>query len=74
MTHSSILVRSTGNIIGGKGTILLSDALKSNTTLTQLNLYGKRNRNNTQMVYIKNHSFHPSNLQPMTLEIWIQQR
>ena len=37
--HSfSILIKSTGNEIGAPGAISLSDALKSNTTLTQLNI------------------------------------
>ena len=36
-----ILIESTGNFIGVTGTISLSDALKSNTTLTKLNLSGE---------------------------------
>jgi hypothetical protein len=32
---------STGNDIESKGTELLAEALKSNTSLTQLNFYGE---------------------------------
>ena len=34
----SILIKSTDNIIGETGATSLSDALKSNTTLTELDL------------------------------------
>ena len=37
--HSSILIKSTDNNIGDTGATSLSEALKSNTTLTQLNLW-----------------------------------
>ena len=36
-----ILIKSTGNSIGESGEASLSDALKSNTTLTKLKLGGK---------------------------------
>ena len=42
-----ILIESTGNMIGDTGATSLSDALKSNTTLTELNLFGEYKRNNT---------------------------
>ena len=38
---------STGNKIGETGATSLSDALKSNTTLTKLELDGEHERNNT---------------------------
>ena len=45
-----ILNKSTGNFIGDTGvtSTSLSDVLKSNTTLTELCLYGERQGNNTQ--------------------------
>ena len=39
-----ILIKSTDNQIGDMGATSLSDALQSNTTLTQLNLDGKRKK------------------------------
>ena len=42
----SILIKSTENYLGDEGAKSLSDALKSNTTLTQLNLSGEDKRNN----------------------------
>ena len=46
--HSfSILIKSTGNVIGAPGATSLSDALKVNTTLTQLDLGCEDKRNNT---------------------------
>ena len=42
-----ILIKSTGNNIGEAGATSLSDALKSNTTLTKLNLSGKYKRTRT---------------------------
>ena len=50
----SILIKSTGNNIGETGATSLSDALKSNTTLTKLNLRGEHEINNTQMTSIDN--------------------
>ena len=41
------LYSSTGNKIGDAGATSLSESLKSNTTLTQLNLSGKDQRKNT---------------------------
>ena len=37
----SMLIQSTGNNIGDTGATSLSEALKSNTALTQLNLLGE---------------------------------
>ena len=37
----------TGNTIRGRGASSLSDALRSNTTLTELNLESEDKRNNT---------------------------
>ena len=45
----SILIKSIDNDIRNGGGTSLSDALKSNTTLTELNLYGEHKRNNTKM-------------------------
>ena len=42
----SILIKSTVNDIGDTGATSLSDALKSNTTLTKLNLYCEHKRTN----------------------------
>ena len=54
----SILIKSTENNIGKIGTTSLSEALKSNTTLTELNLSCEHKRNNTQMISTKtNNSF-----------------
>ena len=38
--HFSTFIKSTVNNIGDRGATSLSDALKSNTTLTKLNLWG----------------------------------
>ena len=53
----SLLIQSTDNAIGGTGATSLSDALKSNTTLTKLDLSCKDKRNNTQMLSINNPLF-----------------
>ena len=53
----SISIKSTVNKIGDTGATSLSDALKSNTTLTELDLWGKNKRNNTQMTSIDNPLF-----------------
>ena len=45
-----LLFQSIGNKIGKEGATSLSEALKSNPTLTQLDLGGTHKRNNTQMV------------------------
>ena len=46
-----ILIESTGNDIGYRGATSLSDALKSNTTLTKLDLSGGHKRNNTKGIH-----------------------
>ena len=56
-TTLSILIKSIVNEIGERGATSLSEALKSNTTLTKLNLRGRHKRNNTQMVSINNQLF-----------------
>ena len=53
----SIHIKSIGNKIGETGTTSLSDALKSNTTLIELNLSGENKRNNTQMISTNNPFF-----------------
>ena len=53
----SIHIKSTGNYMGCTGATSLSDALKSNKTLSELNLSGKHKRNNTEMTYIDNSLF-----------------
>ena len=56
--HSfSFFITSTDNNIGGAGAASLSKALKSNTTLTKLNLGGKDKRKKTQMVSINKSLF-----------------
>ena len=52
-----ILIKSTGENIGETGATSLSDALKANTTLTELNLNCEDKRNNTQMASINNSLF-----------------
>ena len=52
----SIHIKSTANIIGDAGATSLCDALKSNITLTQINLCCKNKRKDTQMASI-NKSF-----------------
>ena len=52
-----IIIKPTDNKIGDTGATALGGALKSNTTLTELNLEGKDKRNNTQMASIKNKFF-----------------
>ena len=47
-----IIIKSTEINIGETGATLLSEALKSNTTLTGLNLSGEHKRNNTEMACI----------------------
>ena len=51
----SILIASTDNDIGETGATSLSEALKSNTTLTELNLNGEDKRKKT-------HKRHPSTI------------
>ena len=51
----SIFITSTVNNIGDTGTTSLSEALKSNTTLTELNLSGEDKRKKT-------HKRHPSTI------------
>ena len=53
-THVLTIIKSTGNNIEARGAMSLSDALKSNTTLTKLDLFGEGKRNNTQMASINN--------------------
>ena len=48
------LIKSTGNNIGDTGATSLSDALKSNTPLTEINLKCEYKRKNTQMASINN--------------------
>ena len=48
----SILTKSTDNIIGDKGATSMGEALKTNTTLTQIELRGEDKRNNTQIASI----------------------
>ena len=66
----SILINSTGNNIYETGATSLSDALKSNTSLRDLDLRSEDKRNNTQMIPInKQLSFSFSlNQQTTTLE------
>ena len=52
-----IFIKSTDNKIGETGAISLGDALKSNSTLTELNLGGEDKRKNTQMTSINNPLF-----------------
>ena len=57
--HSfSIHIKTTDNEIGEIGTTSLSDVLKSNTTLTELDLSGEDKRNNTQMSSVNDTLFH----------------
>ena len=53
----SVLIKPTVNHIGDTGATSLGEALKSNTTLTELNLWGEDKRNNTQMTFINNQLF-----------------
>ena len=54
----SFLITSTGNKIGESGATLLSESLKSNTTLTELNLSGEDKRKKTHKRHPStNHSF-----------------
>ena len=51
----SYLFTSTGNNIGDTGAKSLSEALKSNTTLTELNLGGEyKRKKDTQMKSVNN--------------------
>ena len=70
--HFSILNKSTDNEIRKKGAASLSDALKSNITLTRLILSGEYKRNNTQMASVNNPLFFSSNQQGTTLETQVQ--
>ena len=57
--HSSFFISSTGNKVGDTGAKSLSDALKSNTTLTELDLNsGYNGKEDTQKPSI-NKSFFP---------------
>ena len=56
-TIHSILFTSTDNNIGDTGATSLSEALKSNKTLTQLNIEGQYKRKNTQKTSINNSLF-----------------
>ena len=62
----SILIKLSVNKIGSTGATSLSDALKSNTTLTKLNLSGEKS--NTQMAFINNSLFFHSY---QTTDNWI---
>ena len=53
----SIIIKSTGNWIREGGATSMSDALKLNTTLIQLELSCEHKRNNTQMASINNPLF-----------------
>ena len=55
--HYSVLIKSTGNEIGDAGVTSLSEALKSNTTLTELYLDCWRKRNNTRIKSINKPQF-----------------
>ena len=59
--HVFKLHRITGNIIGGR-TASLSEPLKSNTTLTELSLYGEDKRKKT-------HKIHPSTIHYLFLSL-----
>ena len=48
----SIIVKYTDNDIGDEGATSVSEALKSNTTLTEVNLRCENERNNTQIACI----------------------
>ena len=54
-----IIIKTTDNKIGERGAKSLSDALKTNTTLTRLYLIGEDKRNNSQMASINNPLFSP---------------
>ena len=69
----SMLIQSTGNNIGDTGATSLSEALKSNTALTQLDLGCETKRNNTQTAFITVHTFLFSSIQQtITLETQAQ--
>ena len=53
----SNFIKPTDNNIGDTGAKALSDVLKSNTTLTKLNLSGGHKINNTQIAQINEHFF-----------------
>ena len=53
-----ILIKSTDNEIGERGTTSLSEALKSNTTLTKLDLDSEYKTNGTQTTSIRNSLYH----------------
>ena len=52
-----MFIKSTDNYIGDTGATSLSGSLKSNTSLTELNLRSEYERNNTQMASINNPNF-----------------
>jgi hypothetical protein len=63
--HSFFLLIQTGNYIEDTGATSLSDALKSNTTLTKVNLkceYKRRHKRHSSTI----HSFHFYSLQQTT--------
>ena len=64
--HSFPSTSSTGNSIGDAGATSLSESLKSNTTLTKLNLSCEDKRKNTQKTSINNSLFHFSSHQQVT--------
>ena len=53
----SVLIKLSDNIIGETGATSFSDALKSNTTLTKLDLSGEHKETHTQMTSINNSLF-----------------
>ena len=61
-------IQSTGNSIGDTGATSLSDALKSNAALTQLDLRSEDKRNNMQMISMKLFLAFSFNQQTTTLE------
>ena len=64
----SILITSTGNEFGDTGATSLNKALKSNTTLTKLNLSGEDKKTNTSDVCLIVHSHSYDLEQETTLE------
>ena len=66
-TIHSFSLSSTGNKIGDTGATSLSESLKSNTTLTELNLKGENKRKKTHKLHPSTiHSFHFSSYQQTT--------
>ena len=57
--HSFILIKSAVNEIGDRGATSLNDALKSNTTLTELNLEsGHKKKHHMNGIYKQSTLFH----------------